>query len=197
MLAPLIAGVLVAAWIGVVRDALVDMAPDGVRERLDPRSGLSALQIALVLPAAALGAATHVMWDSFTHEGRWGVELLPFLDGTYGPLPGYRWAQYASGAVGSLVLVVAAAVWLRGRPRRPRPRRVPVLGDRALMAGGGGVVLAVVVSAISDVTDGFHAVAYGAAITTMAASAVVVLSLSLAWQGFVRRAPAGSEQKPT
>ncbi len=27
-----------------------------------------------------LGAATHLLWDSFTHQGRWGAELLPELE---------------------------------------------------------------------------------------------------------------------
>ena len=53
-----------------------------------------------------LGALTHVVWDSFTHAGRWGVELVPWLQTEHAGRPGYAWAQYASGVVGLLVLLV-------------------------------------------------------------------------------------------
>lgn len=59
--------------------------------------------------AVIVGAATHVGWDEFTHPGRFGTEHIPALAAEYpspiGPLAGFRWAQYASGVVGLLVLV--------------------------------------------------------------------------------------------
>jgi hypothetical protein len=70
----------------------------------------------------AVGALTHVIWDSFTHPGMWGVRQLPWLAESYGPLPGHEWAQYTSSVVGLIVL----AVW--GARRRPRP---PVVGGAA------------------------------------------------------------------
>ncbi|MGN8027575.1 DUF4184 family protein [Microbacterium sp. 22242] len=74
----------------------------------------------LLLIALALGIVSHILWDAFTHEGRFGSTLIPALAGEWGPLPGYRWLQYASGVGGVVVLGIAGAVWVRGR----RPGRV-------------------------------------------------------------------------
>jgi hypothetical protein len=85
------------------------------------------------LPAAvALGAATHVGWDEFTHAGRYASTHLAFLATTYpsplGPLAGYRYAQYASGVVG-LVLILIAGLRLT---RTPQPHRRRTRLARAL-----------------------------------------------------------------
>ncbi len=53
-----------------------------------------------------LGAITHLVWDSFTHAGRWGVEVVPWLHTEHLGLPGYKWAQFASGLLGLAVLVI-------------------------------------------------------------------------------------------
>ncbi len=75
--------------------------------------------------AVAIGAATHVGWDEFTHAGRYGITHLTFLAASYpspvGPLAGYRYAQYASGVIGLALIAVAAL--RRTRTPQPRPRR--------------------------------------------------------------------------
>jgi hypothetical protein len=63
--------VLLFAWNELFRDALVDLAPRAVRMRLPARRRLSLRQWLLAPAAAVLGSATHVVWDSFTHPGRW------------------------------------------------------------------------------------------------------------------------------
>lgn len=77
----------------------------------------SASRVVLLLVALAIGVVTHILWDAFTHEGRGGVALIPALDEQWGPLLGYKWLQYGSGIGGVLVLAIAGALWLRGRPR--------------------------------------------------------------------------------
>lgn len=70
--------------------------------------------------AIVLGACTHLVWDSFTHEDGRGVRMLPFLDDFYGPdlighpLRLYRWLQHASSLLGLFVVMVAAWQWSRG-----------------------------------------------------------------------------------
>ncbi|PFG17675.1 uncharacterized protein DUF4184 [Propionicimonas paludicola] len=62
-----------------------------------------------VLLALAIGAATHVLLDEFTHVGRFGATHLAVLAASY-PSPlgssweGYRWAQYLLGAIGLGIL---------------------------------------------------------------------------------------------
>lgn len=69
----------------------------------------------LLLASLALGILTHIVWDLFTHEGRWGAEVLPVLEEQWGPLAGFKWLQHGSSVLGLVVLAVAAALWLRGR----------------------------------------------------------------------------------
>ena len=66
--------------------------------------------VAADLPWLALGVVvgtvTHLVWDSFTHAGRWGVEVVPWLHTEHLGLPGYKWAQFASGLLGLAVIVI-------------------------------------------------------------------------------------------
>lgn len=102
---------LVAWW--VARGPLLDLAPRFVRDRvtLPPRPRLSRwpwLAVSLVV-----GAATHVLWDSFTHEGRDGVDLVPWLQESTAGLPHFKVAQYVSGVVGLGVVVLVTTRALR------------------------------------------------------------------------------------
>ena len=61
--------------------------------------------------SVVIGAATHVVWDSFTHEARAGVSLLPFLDTFLFALAEwqvhvYSVLQHVSTAVGVACLLV-------------------------------------------------------------------------------------------
>jgi Domain of unknown function (DUF4184) len=75
--------------------------------------------------AVLLGAATHLLWDEFTHESGLGVGALPSLVQPWiGPVPGYKVLQYGSGVLGLLFL----SGWLSRAYRRapqyddPSPR---------------------------------------------------------------------------
>ena len=74
--------------------------------------------------AIAIGAATHVFWDSFTHQGRWGSNVFPSLNASvltiWGhAVPGYKAVQYGSTLVFLPFVLVVLVVWL-GR-QRPTP----------------------------------------------------------------------------
>lgn len=105
---------------------LHDLVPDPIRNRWRP-AGWPANPHAwlLVIVAVLVGAATHVLWDEFTHAGRFGATQIPAIGADYpmawGPFPGYRLLQYASGVIG---LAVVAWVGLRQPSREggPRPR---------------------------------------------------------------------------
>ncbi|ROR90960.1 DUF4184 family protein [Nocardioides aurantiacus] len=94
-------------WNAFVRDALVDMAPNPVRMRLAPRHRLTCRQWLVAPAAAVVGSLTHLAWDAFTHPGRWGVTHVAWLRADLGPLPGFKWAQYASGVIGMCVVLWA------------------------------------------------------------------------------------------
>jgi hypothetical protein len=80
--------------------------------------------VLLLLVSLAIGVASHIAWDAFTHEGRIGVALVPALDEQWGPLLGVKWLQHGSSVLGLVVLAAAGALWVR--------RQHPVLMDRVL-----------------------------------------------------------------
>ncbi|CAN5519391.1 hypothetical protein BH10ACT5_BH10ACT5_06380 [soil metagenome] len=81
--------------------------------------------ILLLLTSLAIGIVSHVVWDLFTHEGRWGVQAVPALDELWGPLTGFKWLQHGSSLIGLVVLAVWAILWLRRRRPVAVARLVP------------------------------------------------------------------------
>jgi hypothetical protein len=59
---------------------------------------------------------SHIVWDLFTHEGRWGSVAIPALAADWGQLPGYKWLQHGSSVAGLAIIGVWMVVWLRRRP---------------------------------------------------------------------------------
>jgi len=116
-------GLAWALWHGLLVAPALATAPAPLRTRLAGRvrPGLrprirSARECLLVVAALVLGAATHVLWDEWTHPRRWGTEHVPWLAQTWGLLPGYRWLQYASGVVGGAILLAWLVRWWRRTP---------------------------------------------------------------------------------
>lgn len=146
-LSMLLALVLLVLWYGILRPTVRELSPTWLARRLPPewdamgaaawrhvraprrgsradvwRSG--AVFPVLVALSLFIGVVSHIVWDAFTHEGRWGLQVLPTLQGQWGPLLGFKWLQYGSTALGLAVLAVFAAVWL---PRRPVSQPVRML----------------------------------------------------------------------
>ncbi|MFG6403290.1 DUF4184 family protein [Microbacterium sp. P04] len=88
----------------------------------------SAGGVGLLILALALGVLTHVVWDTFTHEGRWGVAVMPVLGEPWGPVSGITWLQHTSSVLGLLVLGVWALRWCaERRPSATVRRAAPLL----------------------------------------------------------------------
>ncbi|MFJ9975560.1 DUF4184 family protein [Streptomyces cyaneofuscatus] len=130
----LIAAVLVAVW-AALREPLVALLPVRVRGRVHAlvrgqrwSGGSFGPHAWLVfVGSAALGAATHVVWDAFTHHSRWGTELL-HLDRSVGGFPLYQFAQYGSSALALVVLGWFLLTALRRTVATPVPEALPELG---------------------------------------------------------------------
>jgi hypothetical protein len=139
----LIAGALLLIWRCVLRPAVRELSPAWLARRLPPEwdSGAgaaaretlpisgrpprtSARSILLLIGSLAIGVLSHIVWDLFTHEGRWGTELLPLLDELWGPLAGYKWLQHGSSVLGLAVLAIWAIRWLRRRTAQVTPPRL-------------------------------------------------------------------------
>ncbi|MFF7180479.1 DUF4184 family protein [Streptomyces sp. NPDC008121] len=154
----LIAALLVAVWL-MVREPLMALLPAGRRAgvyafvRGRPWRGRRPVPLAAwFYVSAALGASTHVVWDSFTHIDRWGTRAIPFLGEVVAGFPVYTYTQYGSSAL-ALVLLVWFAVRAVRTPREefttPTPiPGVPVLDRRGRWLAAaliGGCVLAGIV----------------------------------------------------
>jgi hypothetical protein len=112
-----------AVWQALVAPALVLLAPRAVRARLPVEAGaglrrfLRPVPLVMTLVSLVVGAATHVIWDAFTHPGGWGTTWIPWLTDRHGPYLGSQWGQVGSSVVG----LVAIAGWLLVWWRRTSP----------------------------------------------------------------------------
>ncbi|MEU7080104.1 DUF4184 family protein [Streptomyces sp. NPDC046409] len=146
----LVTGALVALWV-MLREPLVALLPRAARGRVHTflrgtprRPGRPALaEGAWFVLSAVIGSGTHVVWDAFTHHGRWGTDLVPALNGSIGGHPVFQVVQYGSSAVALTVLAWFAYTGLRRIGPVPAPESVPVLtrGER----GWAGALLALCV----------------------------------------------------
>lgn len=145
----LVALLLLSLWYLLLRPAVRELSPAWIAERLpsewdvtgaavwtivrtSPRGSRSRIWredsvvfSAILAVSLTLGVLSHVLWDAFTHEGRWGVLLVPALTEQWGPLLGYKWLQYGSGVVGLTIIAVFALVWMRRRSPAPTVRVLP------------------------------------------------------------------------
>lgn len=176
-----VATLATALWYFAVRDAVVDMAPTGVRSRLRPSLRPTRHEWLLVPVAGAVGAATHVFWDSFTHVHRWGPQHIDWLADQHGPLLGLKWAQYTSGAVGLTVVTWVAIRFLQSLDPLSDERRAPVLPAVVLPAVISLSVLVGLVAAARHSAYGFIDMAFDGVVHSLIALTVLGALACLGW----------------
>lgn len=76
-------------------------------------AGTRAVAGVWLVASMLLGVVTHVVWDAFTHHGRWGTELIPVLAGRTGPFYTADVAHYVSSIFGLTVIAIWGYRWLR------------------------------------------------------------------------------------
>lgn len=172
-----------AVWHGLLARPALATAPAPVRARLtSARPGLrrrlrGPRAAARVVAGLAAGAATHVLWDEFTHDGRWGTAHVPALAAEWRGRPVHVWAQDASGVAGAAALAVWCARWWRRTPARPDT------GDRSGPWAWGAVVAAALAGGLTGATGepDRRTAAETAAFRGGAAGTVAAAALALAW----------------
>lgn len=133
---------LVGLWL-LVREPLVALLPRSLRGRPAvllrcgaPRARASVAAVSWWYVSAVLGALTHVVWDAFTHDGRWGTRLIPAIErDRLAGMPLFTWLQYGSSVAGAVVIAVFAVRALR-RATGGEPVGVPVLSVRDRWVAG-------------------------------------------------------------
>jgi Domain of unknown function (DUF4184) len=153
------AGAMVFALFAAVRHDLIRLLPQPHRGALrssthDGRHTSNLRNLFRVAIGLCAGAATHVVWDSFTHASGLAVHLLPALQTpvlTVGSrqMHVYNLLQHASTVVGLVAIMVVYQRWLRQsrpnhqtNPTEERGRYLVLIGCLAL-ACTSGVLLAI------------------------------------------------------
>ena len=118
----------VALWLTheIMRSPCFEILPTKLNARLTPRriSFASLQQLFMVVVSIVIGIATHIAWDSFTHENTlitnrasWEHAQLP-VPGV-GEREAYKVLQYSSSVVGLIVIALVFYLWYRStQPRR-------------------------------------------------------------------------------
>ncbi|MET0694247.1 MAG: DUF4184 family protein [Propionibacteriaceae bacterium] len=191
----LIAGlVLFALWRLVMRAPLVDLSPRWLRQRLPPTPALDRSTWLWAAISVVLGAATHVVWDTFTHRDRWGTTQVPWLMQVHAGLPGFKWLQYGSGVVGMAILALWLVGWIwrsdvTGEERLGRV--APGQRVAAWLVVAGCLLATVVVVWISGALRSGRwldeVTAVRIATRSISWTATVVIVLCLAWRALPRR----------
>lgn len=110
-------------WFALLRDAVVDLTPS-LRRRAPAQARLGRRAWLLAPFAVAVGAGTHVLWDSATHDWGFVVQEVAFLREEYGPVTLYGWLQHVSTVAGSVVVAAYCGLRLSRAPVVPRPPAV-------------------------------------------------------------------------
>jgi hypothetical protein len=128
----------------LIKMPVIELLPDGAYQRwlpLESHADLASFRQWIFAAGGVLfGAATHLVWDGFTHEGARGVRMLPALDDPVFDIGGHRLLgvrlmQDGGSLVGLIVVIAIAWYGLRkgshaaevDRPLRSPERQAWVL----------------------------------------------------------------------
>jgi hypothetical protein len=106
----------------IVKEPLYHLLPESVQRRIEPETlqffFLPLKRLIVIIVAIMLGAATHIIWDSFTHEHGGAVERWQILYTSIFHLFGadirlYKVLQHISTVVGLALLAYWIMKWFR------------------------------------------------------------------------------------
>jgi hypothetical protein len=108
-------------WIKFLRTPVMEIIPTSILQWIP--SGNDEQRFLPAALAVTLGAATHVIWDSFTHGYGFPVNHIEFLRKTLEPLgiPVYVFMQHLSSSLGAGALVI----WSIWRKRKGQCLSIP------------------------------------------------------------------------
>jgi hypothetical protein len=132
------------------------LLPRAIRLRVlpscDPLPLVPLSRLLAVLVSIAVGAFSHIAWDSFTHEGGWVVERVPVLSASLGHgVWVYKVLQHGSTLVGLSLLTFWSWRWLSVQAPEAEPEgtgmsdrtRAMVLGTLMAVASGASILVCI------------------------------------------------------
>ncbi len=115
-------------YIYVLEKATITLLSDRWHTRFAHTDAVTPALILRAPVAVVLGAATHLVWDGFTHRGTFITDALPALTG---PTPGFSWLPiyHLLHGLSSAIGLVILAFWAKHLHRQParsqiRPYRI-------------------------------------------------------------------------
>ena len=191
------AGVTVyIVYYGVLRKPVLAFLPAVFRARMPEQVEWSLRRfrtLSIVLGSLAIGASTHVFWDSFTHAETVITSRYSFFNSTMTfagrEIPLFKILQQISSLAGFAVIAACLSTWVgRCPPRALSPHRLSMnwrlatLGIVCATSAAGGVV-GLMVRESQSVERGF----FNFVVTAMGTAAVTILILCIGWSISLRR----------
>src|SRR6266851_350456 len=174
----------------LIKAPVLEVLPEGAYARWRPFSSPADFadirQWILVAFGVLAGAATHIVWDAFTHEKARGVRMIPWLEepidiGAH-HMGGVRFLQDGSSLIGLAVVLGLLAYGLRRGPDQPvrtRPLRAAERRAWVVLYVLAAVTLSVVWWSWEPVGHSSTAVANGIAVAALRGLALGLLCISL------------------
>lgn len=180
----------------LIRDAVLAWLPKPISDRMGgpvywPLR--SAQSVATVMGSLAVGAASHIAWDSFTHANTVIVNSYEIFR-TLVPLGGYqiplfKILQQLSSLVGFIVIAAFVAVWFQRTvpvmksTKSLRTRQKVLAFAGVLVAGMAGGVAGLLLRQPKSIEHGL----FSFVVSGMAAAALTIICLCCVWQVRARR----------
>jgi len=178
----------------VLARPLLALLPEGVRTRV----GWGRVGPAAVLVSLMAGAVTHILWDSFTHDGSPMVRAIPMLQRQLFTIDGYtvhlyRLLQHVSTVIGVTLILAWLVRWYRRTPPgvevAPMPGHLRLLAVCAILLGAAASGIRGGLGEIDGpgIVMGIRAFAGGVVIAGFSTFAVLVTAYAVAWHLGSRR----------
>jgi hypothetical protein len=105
-------------YVAMLEKATITLLSDRWHTRFAHTDAITLPLIARASVAILLGAATHILWDAFTHRGTFVSDVFPVL---LSPTPGARWlpVYHLLHGMSSLVGLAILINWARHLHRQP------------------------------------------------------------------------------
>lgn len=161
--------IVLTLWHWLFKRPLLELLPDRHQQALRPISSHFTFgppkRFLMICLAVLIGAATHVIWDSFTHLWGWPVQKLSFLQAiaistSFQDFPVYKLLQYACSIIGTALVMFLYWRWERIQtsdtpfaPRYSGTTRLKITGTLLLVASITAVLWAF---RLFPPTDSFH-----------------------------------------
>lgn len=184
---------LLYIYYALLREPVLAWLPNAVATRLGPQADWFPRHpraLLILLMSLALGAATHICWDAFTHANTAVVNRFDFLRAPVSiggqMIPTFKLLQHGSSLIGLLVIAGATFAWLARTA--PRVSTAPGLSGAQRLRASGAVLLAGAAGGAAGLlllraVSIEHAL-FNMTVTAIPAAALALVLLCLGWRLF-------------